>query len=207
MYVGEKDLANVQYGSRVWKKFARYYPNIKDELYAEMLYAVFIVNKKIQQKEAEGIPSENIPAYVCCTVKGYLQQFVAKDRSFGVSLMTYIKMCGQVSSREYVKINTIKHAPESNNDLHDLIEKCYANDRERSIIEQMVAGATHKEIADTLGISKQRVQQITAAFARKVKCQLILLNGERNSMLPKSRNLKKEISSEQEQVIQEPISV
>lgn len=138
-------------GQMIANKYAKFFPQLRDELRAEANLAVAKAMQKVDEH-----PSPE--SYVASMVKGSVTRFITKH--FGnhkTSVLILHQSCLPESVREKAFDNrSIRPNQENNLRLEDCIRDL--NPKQREIAKLLIAGYKIKEIGAKLGVKYQNVQ-------------------------------------------------
>lgn len=161
---GEKlILHHIRLGMAKVAEFAGSYPNKTEELVSGMLWGLVRGTTLIEQGSLQ---HDNVTAYLMSHVIGSLKKTITRDR--------LVPRCRQIKMRDRVT----KSEPTS--DLKELIKLSIQTEQEQRIIDFRLAGWNDPEIAEMMGLTKGRIQQIRSKVKDRLQELMEPLNGKDN---------------------------
>jgi hypothetical protein len=144
------------------RKWSRRFPSHKADFHSEAKLAVVEAINKYGEKATLPLV-RTIVGRKCLRLISYIPVVRIPD-STGIDLKAKGQdtMCSTISFECCVE----RHAPQVV-DIDDTINCICISDREKFIVDRLLEGETQQQIADTLGITRQRVQQLIVCIRKQ----------------------------------------
>lgn len=154
-------------------EFAMRAPNRTNEMVSVALEALIDGIEMIERGAIDHHSVPNITGYLIMTVRGRISKFLTGDGVFRCDLKTYKKLKDSGKDMPIVILDLssrhlrIPVLPSSEMELKELFNAIAQDKKEKQVLDLRIVGYNDPQIAQMMGLTKQRVAQIRKKIGEK----------------------------------------